>query len=624
MQAPRQKVPPQEISAEKWGGTLLEIPLRFIAPAEGGPPLKHLWPVVAALLTLAMQISEVFSSAELLLRDALLRTLPSRSATRVAVVLIDEEALRTYGPWPWGREQLAALVGHAFTAGAKGVALDFLLPEERPGDEALNKAINEGPSALAAGLDEAGHWLLPNRRLTPHRVGHVSFDLDQDGVVRRFSSTKQMGERSLPALPIAAAQLADPALPVPVGIMLRPAFRTRVVPLLGAASVLGGKAGSTLHGRVAFLGSSAAGVGDRFMSPISRGGSPDPGVLVEAVSTEAILSGDLLRVASPLFNALLTLGLAGIGLMLLSSGRRTLPLLTPLLALSPIPIAAVSLSYLDLETAPVAIATALLLVGGVIGVSRSRRSRTAMDHARARISELEALQKVIAKARQQDAEAQRVVAHELKTPLTSVKGLAQLLAQFDLSNAERNRVAQMVVTETARLAQMVDALLDLERLRLREHDKDAKPLDFSALCADRADYLQAGTQRTISLDIVPRLSILGDKALLDRMVENLVSNAFKFSPDGTPVRITLRQSTSHAVLEIEDQGPGVPMEERTQIFGRFARGSAQGAAPGLGLGLALVAEVVSWHRGSVEADEGPKGGSLFRVRLPLTSSGSTD
>jgi two-component system sensor histidine kinase TctE len=72
-----------------------------------------------------------------------------------------------------------------------------------------------------------------------------------------------------------------------------------------------------------------------------------------------------------------------------------------------------------------------------------------------------------------------------------------------------------------------------------------------------------------------------------------------------------------AVLEVEDRGPGIPAEERARIFGRFARGSTQGLAPGLGLGLALVAEVVAWHRGEVQADDGSDGGSCFRVRLPL-------
>jgi signal transduction histidine kinase len=164
---------------------------------------------------------------------------------------------------------------------------------------------------------------------------------------------------------------------------------------------------------------------------------------------------------------------------------------------------------------------------------------------------------------------------------------------------------------------MVDALLDLERLRLRDYAKDAKPLDFSGLCAERVGYLRAGTQRDITTDLESGLWLLGDKALLERVIENLVSNAFKFSPEGTPVRLGLRAEGSMVVLEVEDRGPGIPVEERARIFGRFARGSTQDLAPGLGLGLALVAEVVAWHRGTVEADAGADGGSLFRVRLPL-------
>ena len=211
------------------------------------------------------------------------------------------------------------------------------------------------------------------------------------------------------------------------------------------------------------------------------------------------------------------------------------------------------------------------------------------------------------------------MAHELKTPLTSVKGLAQLLAQFDLSAPERNRVARMVVSETSRLAQMVDALLDLERLRLRDYNRDAQPLDFSALCSERVDFLRVGTQREIVAEFGIGMHVLGDKALLERVIENLVSNAIKFSPEGSPIRMSLRAVGSLAMLEVGDRGPGIPAQERLKIFGRFARGSAQTLAPGLGLGLALVAEVVDWHRGTVVADEGSDGGSIFRVRLPMTT-----
>ena len=97
--------------------------------------MRLLWPAMAALLTLALQGLGVLTSAELLVRDALLRTLPAKPAPVVAVVLIDDAALRRSGPWPWDRAQLAHLVDRVAEAGAKGVVLDLLLPESRGGDD---------------------------------------------------------------------------------------------------------------------------------------------------------------------------------------------------------------------------------------------------------------------------------------------------------------------------------------------------------------------------------------------------------------------------------------------------------------------------------------------------------
>ena len=524
------------------------------------------------------------------------------------------------GRWPWDRVQLARLVDKVFAAGAKGVAMDLLFPEEREGDDLLAAALKKGPSVIATGLDEAGNWLPPNRVLRATATGHVSFDLDRDGVVRRFASMKQLGNKVLPAMPVAAARLADDRLPIPVGMMLRPGFQTRPIPQISAATVLESRGVDVLRGRVVFIGTSAAGVGDRFISPISQGGSPEPGVMVEAISAEAMLSKDLLHLASPLVNALLALALAWLGMLMLASQGRTVPVLAPGVVLAPLLISALSLNLLHLELAPVTILVSLVLVGALMGFLRSRRTKVAMSDAQTRISELERIQESLSEIRQQDAEARRVVAHELKTPLTSVKGLAQLLAQFDLSGPERNRVAQMVVSETSRLAEMVDALLDLERLRLRVFERDAHPLNLSGLCTVRGDVLRAGTKREILTEIQADLHVLGDKGLLERVIENLVANALKFSPDESPILIRLQADGPSARLEIVDRGPGIPTQEREKIFGRFARGSTQGLAPGLGLGLALVAEVVNWHGGTVEADERAGGGSVFRIRLPLNLS----
>jgi len=552
--------------------------------------------------------------AELLLRDALLRRLPSRPAAKVAVVLIDEEALRVGGSWPWDRARLAGLVQGVFDAGAKGVVIDLLLPEERAGDALLARALERGPSLLAAGMDDSGGWVLPNRALRAAALGHVSYDLDRDGVVRRFSSTKQRGERVLPALSVAAARLGDPRRPVPVGVTLRPGYHTWPIPTVDATTVLAGRPAEILRQRIVFIGISAAGVGDRFVSPLSREGSPDPGVLVEAVAAEAILSGDLMREAPPVVDALLAFGLALLGAYLMEARGRARRALAPAVLLAPPVFALAAQAFLKVELAPLAMLLPLVVLAGL---ARVRWAGRAMGDARSRIEELERLQSGQAALRTQDAEARRVVAHELKTPLTSMKGLAQLLAQFNLSVEERNRVAGMVVSETSRLARMVDDLLDLERLGLRDFHRDARPLDLSALWGKRVEFLRAGTSRAVTPDLAAGLGVMGDPALLDRVLENLVANAVKFSPEGAPVAVVLREEEGWAVLEVTDRGPGIPDGERDRIFGRFARGSAQGMAQGLGLGLALVAEVVAWHRGEVRVLEGPGGGSVFRVRLPL-------
>ena len=593
------------------------VPARPAGDPSPEVPLRLLWPVLAALLALALQLAGLLSPGERLLRDGMLRRLPSHPASKVAAVLIDEQALRSEGPWPWDRDRLARLVTAARAAGARGVALDLLLPESRPGDGALAEALAGGPSVLAVGVDDGGRWLWPDLLLQAAPLAHVSFALDRDGVVRRVAATREGEGRQLPAFPVAAARLGDPAIPIPVGATLQPGFRARRIPAVGASDLLASQPAPILRGRVVFIGASAAGLGDRVVTPVSRYGAPEPGVLVEAQVAEAILSGDLLHPAPPLLGALLVFALAWLSVGLVRSPGRMRPALALVPILSPLPMAALSLQSLHLELAPLAATFALAGAGGAAAWDRARRTRRSVSEVRRRIAELERVQAQLAEGQKQEAEARRVVAHELKTPLTSVRGLAQLLAQFDLSGEERARVAGMVVSEASRLARMVDALLDLERLRLRDPARDAHPLDLSALCEARAAFLRAGTDRPFEAHLAPGLRVVGDEALLARVIENLVSNALKFSPEGAPVRIDLRQEGGQALLEVEDRGPGIPEAERTRIFGRFARGSTQGLAPGLGLGLALVAEVVAWHRGTVTVATGREGGSRFEVRLPL-------
>jgi signal transduction histidine kinase len=107
--------------------------------------------------------------------------------------------------------------------------------------------------------------------------------------------------------------------------------------------------------------------------------------------------------------------------------------------------------------------------------------------------------------------------------------------------------------------------------------------------------------------------------LLGRVLDNLLTNALKFSPDDSPVRVRVRSAGDQLTIEIEDEGPGVEESEREQVFKRFARGSASRGKAGLGLGLALVAEVVAWHKGDVSVHGGSTGGAMFRIVLPAAN-----
>ena len=222
----------------------------------------------------------------------------------------------------------------------------------------------------------------------------------------------------------------------------------------------------------------------------------------------------------------------------------------------------------------------------------------------------------VATQRAGEVEARRVAVHEMKTPLTAVRGLTQLLSGFDLSPAERARVVAMVGEETERLGGMIESLNAAERMRLADFAATARPVDLGALAARRAAAIGPGAKGRVSAEAGDGPFVLGDEGLLARVVDNLVSNALKFSPPDSPVRIAVSLRGDEALLTVTDEGPGIPEAERERVFGRFVRGSGAGGAEGLGLGLSLVHEVVSWHRGRASVRSAGGTGSVFEVVLP--------
>lgn len=217
------------------------------------------------------------------------------------------------------------------------------------------------------------------------------------------------------------------------------------------------------------------------------------------------------------------------------------------------------------------------------------------------------------------------VAHELKTPLTSIKGYSQLLeralsdgrADPDALRASLSRID----LATTRMNSSVDELLELARSQLGgTPDLVRATVDLVELARDVAREVGGtSTRHTVRVD-APDRGIVGqwDRARIERVLQNLLSNALKYSPDGGEVLLRLRTDGGTAIIEVSDRGIGIPAADLDRIFVRFYRGSnVTGRISGTGIGLTLVRQIVEQHGGSVAVESEPGRGTTFRVSLPL-------
>ncbi len=230
-------------------------------------------------------------------------------------------------------------------------------------------------------------------------------------------------------------------------------------------------------------------------------------------------------------------------------------------------------------------------------------------------------------ARLKAAEALRTqffsnVSHELRTPLALILGpVERMLTEEGLTQAQR-RDLETVARNGRLLLKQVNDLLDASRLEAGRMEVRYSAADLSELVRVTAAFFASAAlerQLSCSVEVPERLAAQVDAEKLQRVLINLLSNAFKFVPAGGQVRTTLRQEADQALLTVEDTGPGVKPEQRQLIFERFRQGDggATRSVGGTGLGLAIVKDFVELHRGTVTVDDAPGGGARFTVRLPL-------
>jgi signal transduction histidine kinase len=213
--------------------------------------------------------------------------------------------------------------------------------------------------------------------------------------------------------------------------------------------------------------------------------------------------------------------------------------------------------------------------------------------------------------------------HELRTPLTSVVGFVKLLLRDRLGPlGEQQREALVAVDRSAgRLIEMVNDLLLLARADADHVTLERAPTRLDELVEQSAQaFGPNAAERSIELDLsLHPVELDADPAKLAQLIDNLVGNAIKFSPPSSRVELRAFSRNGTAVLEVEDEGIGIPEAERRVIFDRFARATSahEHEIGGTGLGLAVAKTIADLHGGRIACDAAPGGGSVFTVELPL-------
>ncbi|MEY2565712.1 MAG: two-component system, OmpR family, sensor histidine kinase MtrB [Actinomycetota bacterium] len=220
---------------------------------------------------------------------------------------------------------------------------------------------------------------------------------------------------------------------------------------------------------------------------------------------------------------------------------------------------------------------------------------------------------------ERDARFASDVSHELRSPLTTVATSLQVMLARRDDMPERARLAlDLLAADVERFERLVQDLLEISRFDAGVARLAVENVRLSELLTHAVP-----TSSTATIDIAPEatdVAIRADKRRLERVVTNLLTNADAHG--GGAVRIGLRRVDGTLRLEVDDEGPGVPLDDRPRIFERFARGAAAGrrsgsGGDGVGLGLALVDEHVRLHRGRVWVEDAPSGGARFVVELPI-------
>lgn len=218
------------------------------------------------------------------------------------------------------------------------------------------------------------------------------------------------------------------------------------------------------------------------------------------------------------------------------------------------------------------------------------------------------------------AELVSKLTHEIRGPVSTIRGLAgTTLTHYDrLSDDERREFLRLIRREADRLERAVEQVALALRLDAGALPFDIRPQDLGAVVREAAQTAETG-DHPLEVDAGEHVEVPVDGTLIASVIHQLIDNAVTFSPPDSPITVRLRKDGDDALIEVADHGPGIPPEEREIVFERFAdwRPADYEDRPGTGLGLFISRAVAREHGGEASISDGPAGGTMLTVRLPV-------
>ena len=220
-------------------------------------------------------------------------------------------------------------------------------------------------------------------------------------------------------------------------------------------------------------------------------------------------------------------------------------------------------------------------------------------------------------------------AHEMRTPLTAIQGSSEIMARYNLPDAKRSQLTEMINSESKRLGRIIQTFLDVERLADGQMELKREPFATSEMveaCIKRATPLAERKKITVNLDNDIDGELMGDRELMEYAFYNLLTNAVKYSSSDTHIHVFSELKDGELRLAIQDQGIGMDARELKNIFKKFyrtKRAEASGEV-GTGIGLSIVEQIVTHHGGRIDVTSEPGKGSCFTIIMKAYVSASAN